>query len=256
MAFAWTGLAVIALYIAARLSMEARRHRRLRASRLRFTEPGLPRLSPGLTTIAGVVETDEPEGVAIRLCAPYESFALDPSGEPRWRIWAAEAERSFEVHAFTLVAGGGVRVRVQPDEDVNLLSWPESVSPKVASLAVRQHAIVLRAGERVLVSGVLACSSPSAGAYRGEEHAFVLHAPRGGSLVIEAEPFAVCRDRMPRTFRRIGDATFAAVALAHLGLLVTAPDPAVMFITVLLMLVIALAWASIGLDGGREPERP
>lgn len=269
MTVAWAGVVVIALYIAVRCSMEALRRRRLRASALRFSEPGPARLSPGLTTLAGTVETDEPEGVAIRLCAPGRSFVFQPVGEPRWDIHATEAERSFEVHPFTLVvAGTGVRVRVRPDANVNLLSWPESVGPETDIASERTHALTLHAGERVLVSGMLAPMSPGSAAYRGGEHELVLQAPRGGALVIEAEYFAARRDRTPRMFRRIGDVIFGVVAVSHLVLLgislherdratpLESPNSGGMLMTLLVMLVIALLWATVALHVGREPERP
>lgn len=214
---AWLGFAIIAVYVVVRAFMEIRRARRMRASRRRFTEPGPPRLTPGLTTLAGVVETDEPEGVALRLVTSYDGFALEREGGLRWGIYADPGDPSREIHPFTLVvAGTGARVRVRPEEDVNLLSWPEKVGEVTGRLMTHPFALSLHAGERVLVCGMLAASSAHATAYRGDEHPFILHAPREGSLVIESEHFAVRFERRHRLFRRIGDISFAVIALVHL----------------------------------------
>lgn len=259
---AYVGITYLVLYVVARLAIEALRRRRLRTAVRRFTEPGPARLSPGPTTLAGTVETDEPEGVAIRFVAPYRSFALDTKGELRWGLHADEAERSYEIHPFTLVvAGTGARVRIKPEEDVNLLSWPEraKAEPEPPTDSTR-YALTLRAGERVLVSGLLARTSPSSAGYRGDEHDFVIHTPREGALVIEAEHFVVGRDGAPRGLRRTGDVIFAAVAPVHLILVLVdwagTPLPTGVFATMSFMATSGVMWAFAWLQAGQEPERP
>jgi hypothetical protein len=69
-------------------------------------------------------------------------------------------------------------------------------------------------------------------------------------------------------FRRIGDVIFGGVAVSHLVLLgislherdratpLESPNSGGMLMTLLVMLVIALLWATVALHVGREPERP
>lgn len=198
------GGVVIAVCVVARLYAAARQHRRVRAQQAAFEAPPEP-LEWGLRTYAGTVETDAPEGVAIRVISPS-------AGEVAPHRTGSDG--SAEARPFTLVLSGtGARVWVDPEERYCL---------RVASTEHRpppepQQAHVVRAGDRVIVSGLLVPTRPAQGGYRGQPHDFTLRPPDGGELEITSEASQRAAAREAHVIIALVDVLWGVPALAHIA---------------------------------------
>jgi hypothetical protein len=211
----WAGAVLLALYLGATLLDAARRRRRLRAARRRFFEPAPDPLPAGLVTVAGTVATDALDGVAIRALAGGKGWSLFPDGSPRWHHGSDLP--TFEVHPFALVLNGsGARVPVVFEPGSNLLGWPEMIPSPRTPAVERIRELSLRAGQRVVVDGLLAPGDPEMAVYREAEPALVLRGHGGGCLVIETEDFAGRLEREARLVRSVRSVIAGTGALFYL----------------------------------------
>lgn len=201
----WIGGAAIAVCVVARLYAAARLRRWRREQGAPFEAPPEP-LEWGLRAYVGTVETDAPDGVAIRvLCGSAGEVAPH-------RAWGDSAA---EAHPFTLtISGNGVRVWVDPEEHycLRVASIEHRTSPS------RQREHLVRAGDRVLVSGLLVPAGRAEGGYRGPGHDFTLRPPDGGELSITSEAFLRAAAREERAIVTCADLTWGIPALAHVAL--------------------------------------
>ncbi|MFT3769483.1 MAG: hypothetical protein QM820_28940 [Minicystis sp.] len=201
----WIGGAAIAVCVVARLYAAVRLHRWRREQRAPFEAPLEP-LERGLRAYVGTVETDAPEGVAIRVL--YGS-----AGEVApHRAWGNSAT---EAHPFTLaISGTDARVWVDPEERycLRVVSTEHRTSPNP------QRAHLVRAGDRVLVSGLLVPARRAEGGYRGSGHDFTLRPPDGGEISITSEAFLRAAAREAGGIVTCADITWGVPALAHVAL--------------------------------------
>jgi hypothetical protein len=197
------GAVAIAVCVVARLYAEVRLRRWQREQQQPFEAPPEP-LSWGLRSYVGTVETDDPEGVAIRVI--YES-AGEVAPHRAWGGCPAEAR------PFTLVlAGTGARVWVTPEERYGL----RVVSAEHRASPDRQREHVVRAGDRVVVSGLLVPARGAVAGYRGNPQDFTLRPPDGGELLITSEPWHRQQREGERFAVRLGDALWSVPAILHI----------------------------------------
>ena len=164
------------LYVERRLWRERREQQRL------YKAPPEP-LERGLHSYLGTVETDDPEGIAIRALHSNQS-GVEAVTPCRWKSWQEENGYSAEASHFTLVVSGtGVRVRVDPQNRYEILA----VSKEQPEGSKCRWLCTIRAGERVVVSGMLRRAAPGQSGYRGGAHDFTLGPPDGGELSITSE---------------------------------------------------------------------
>ena len=193
------------LYAEWRLWCERREQQRL------YKAPPEP-LEWGLRSYLGTVETDDPEGIAIRALHSNDSSvqAIVPC---RWKSWQEENGNSAEASPFTLVVSGTeVRVRVDPQDRYEILA----VSKEQPEGSKCRWLCTIRAGERVVVSGMLRRAAPGQSGYRGGAHDFTLGPPDGGELSITSEEWHKLDWTGARVFLLILNAIWGLPALPHI----------------------------------------
>lgn len=176
------GATGIVIGVVGLLYAEVRLWRERREQQRPYKDPPEP-LERGLRSYLGTVETDDPEGIAIQ--AFHSNHSGGEAVRPcRWKSWQEEAGYSAEASPFTLVVSGtGVRVRVDPQDRYVILA----ISKEQPEGSKVRWLCTIRAGDRVVVSGMLRRTAPGQGGYRGGAHDFTLGPPDGGELSITSE---------------------------------------------------------------------
>lgn len=201
MALGATGIVVSVL---ARLYTEVRL-RRWRRELLRPFEDPPESLERGLRSFVGTVETDDSEGIVIRVIYP----SAEEVAPHRARDCSFDEARGFTL----VLSATDARVWVEPEERYCL----RVVSTEHQGPPEPQRAHIVRAGDRVLVSGLLVPARRAEGGYRGPAHDFTLRPPDGGELEITSEAFQRAAAREARVIVACVDVIWGAPALAHLA---------------------------------------
>lgn len=176
-------------------SLALRRSARLARASFRADAP----LVPGSMVLHGKVEC--PDGVeeAVRVEIEQEGKE-EKSSEGQEHVLWTEVNRAVVASPFYVIEASGRRVRVEPGDDVLLLSDRLSGGKRVGHNR-RRRVARLRPGQSVFASGeiVIGKDPESApGGYRDQGGTPILRPPSGKSMVLSTEPLGKSLDARAR----------------------------------------------------------
>lgn len=205
----FVGLPALALFVAT----VRRRSLLEQAKRSRDAGHGEGPLRPGASTIIhGVVEPTPADEAAIEITITQEGHERGPKDAltHSWR----EVRREARAVPFVVADRRGFRVRVEANDQTRLVDALDEVTYEPNG-NVRRRRARLVAGEPIYVLGELA-EEAVGGAYRGQDAALVMRAPKRGALVCSTRPLD---ERFLRDATRHGRFAwfFGAVALLLLA---------------------------------------
>ncbi len=146
----------------------------------------------------GKVECEDGAKAAVRVEIVQEGKEEKSDGHEHV-VWT-EQRRKVVARPFYVIEASGRRVRVEPGDDVHLLSDQLSAGKRVDSTH-RQRVARLRPGQSVFASGEIVIAKDPSGVpdgYRGQSGTPILRRPRGKSMILSTEPLGKSLDARAR----------------------------------------------------------
>ncbi|WP_437573487.1 hypothetical protein [Sorangium sp. So ce887] len=174
------------LALAAKALRASLRERRAAAQADASFNPGVA-LAPGEAVVKGTVEREQGADVAVRVEVEQEGSETESSGV--WSHEWSETDRKVRVHPFYLRHASGVRIRVEPGEDVQLVDALDGMILVDRKKRVRVAELV--PDEQVFAVGELRRApdpeAPTQG-YRGVAQGYLLVPPPWRPMLLSSEP--------------------------------------------------------------------
>lgn len=158
-------------------------------------------LAPGEVVLRGRVAYARGESTAVRV--EIEQRGSERRGKKTWQQSWVEASRQITVRPFYLEADPGLRIRVEPADDVCLVDDLDATFLRARDRRTRMGE--LGSGEVIYARGTLvAATDPEQPANHrgGTAGALVLRRPAGGRMLLSSRPLSEPFERRARSLRR------------------------------------------------------